>query len=91
VRIADEQGTPIRDEGSVTYSAALESASALDTAAEPLSLRPARLAGSYASLLLPSATPGRARGWAVWIWSIADEHVSGRHRRSSTAIMPSST
>src|SRR6266446_3808859 len=30
----DEQGTPIRDEGSVTYSAALESASALDTAAE---------------------------------------------------------
>src|SRR5437899_11305308 len=30
----DEEGTPIRDEGSVTYSAALESASALDTAAE---------------------------------------------------------
>jgi len=29
----DEQGTPVRDEGSVTYSAALESASALDTAA----------------------------------------------------------
>jgi Sigma-70, region 4 len=27
----DEQGTPIRDEGSVTYSAALESAGALDT------------------------------------------------------------
>jgi len=30
----DEQGTPIRDEGSVTYSAALESARASDTAAE---------------------------------------------------------
>jgi len=29
----DEEGTPIRDEGSVTYSAALESACALDTAA----------------------------------------------------------
>ena len=29
----DEEGTPIRDAGSVTYSAALESASALDTAA----------------------------------------------------------
>jgi len=29
----DEQGTPIREEGSVTYSAALESASLLDTAA----------------------------------------------------------
>ena len=29
----DEQGTPIRDEGSVTYSAALENACALDTAA----------------------------------------------------------
>src|SRR6266566_2737986 len=29
----DEEGIPIRDQGSVTYSAALESASALDTAA----------------------------------------------------------
>jgi hypothetical protein len=29
----DAEGTPIRDEGSVSYSAALESASALDTAA----------------------------------------------------------
>src|SRR5208283_5835949 len=29
----DEEGTPIRDEGSVTYSAALESACARDTAA----------------------------------------------------------
>jgi hypothetical protein len=29
----DEEGTPIRDEGSVTYSAALESACALDTTA----------------------------------------------------------
>jgi len=29
----DEQGTPIRDEGSVTYPAAVESASVLDTAA----------------------------------------------------------
>src|SRR5437879_10728152 len=30
----DEEGTPIRDEGSVTYSAALESACTLDTAAK---------------------------------------------------------
>lgn len=30
----DEEGTPIRDQGSVTYSAALESASTLDTARE---------------------------------------------------------
>ena len=29
----DEQGTPIRDEGSVNYPAAVESASVLDTAA----------------------------------------------------------
>src|SRR6266581_1565153 len=29
----DEEGIPIRDQGSVTYSAALESASALDTSA----------------------------------------------------------
>lgn len=31
----DEQGTPVRDEGSVTYSAALESAATPDTATEP--------------------------------------------------------
>ena len=31
--LLDEEGTPIRDEGSVTYSAASESACALDTAA----------------------------------------------------------
>src|SRR3989441_5538054 len=30
----DTEGTPVRDEGSISYSAALESASALDTAAE---------------------------------------------------------
>jgi hypothetical protein len=29
----DEEGTPIRDEGSATYSAALKSACALDTTA----------------------------------------------------------
>jgi hypothetical protein len=67
----DAEGTPIRDEGSVTYSAALESASALDTAA-------AR--APFAERVWREATRRRfsqAQRMAVlgdgaaWIWNIA--------------------
>ena len=59
----DEQGTPVRDEGSVTYSAALaRECFRAGHRRRTLSLRPACLAGGHAPALLPSATPGRARG-----------------------------
>jgi hypothetical protein len=69
----DEEGTPIRDEGSVTYSAALESASALDTAAtrSPFAQRVWREATRRRFCQAPrTAVLGDG---APWIWNIADE------------------
>jgi hypothetical protein len=69
----DAEGTPIRDEGSVSYSAALESACALDTA-------PAR--SPFAQRVWREATRRRfcqaprtvvLGDGALWIWNIADD------------------
>jgi hypothetical protein len=69
----DEEGVPIRDQGSVTYSAAIESAAAPDTGAER---------SQFAERVLREAT---RRGFdrpprrvilgdcAPWIWNIAAE------------------
>jgi hypothetical protein len=69
----DEQGTPVRDEGSVTYSAALEKASALDTAAErsPFAQRVWR----EATRRRFGQAPRRVvlGDGALWIWNIADD------------------
>lgn len=69
----DEEGTPIRDEGSVSYSAALESASALDTAAtrSPFAERVWREATRRRFCQAPrTAVLGDG---ALWIWNIAEE------------------
>ena len=69
----DEEGTPIRDEGSVTYSAALESACALDTAAarSPFAERVWREATRRRSCqALRTVVLGDG---ALWIWNIADD------------------
>src|SRR5467141_3141134 len=69
----DEEGIPLRDEGSVSYSAALESASTLDTAAQR---------SPFAQRVWREATRRRfcqARrrvvlgDGAAWIWNIAGE------------------
>jgi hypothetical protein len=69
----DEEGIPIRDEGSVTYSAALESASALDTAAErsPFAQRVWREATRRRFCQAPRRIV--LGDGAVWIWNIADD------------------
>jgi hypothetical protein len=69
----DEEGTPIRDEGSVTYSAALESACALDTAAKrsPFAERVWREA-TRRRFYQASRTAVLGDG-AAWIWNIAEE------------------
>ncbi len=69
----DEQGTPIRDEGSVTYSAALESASVLDTAADrsPFAQRVWREATRRRFCQAPRRVV--LGDGAVWIWNIADD------------------
>ena len=69
----DEEGTPIRDEGSVSYSAALESASALDTALTR---------SAFAQRVWREATRRRfcqaprtavLGDGAPWIWNIAQD------------------
>ncbi len=69
----DAEGTPIRDEGSVTYSAALESACALDTAAtrSPFAQRVWREAARRRFCQAPrTAVLGDG---APWIWNIAED------------------
>jgi hypothetical protein len=69
----DTAGTPVRDEGSISYSAALESASALDTAAErsPFAQRVGREAlrrrfeQALHQVVLGDGAP--------WIWNIAED------------------
>lgn len=69
----DEQGIPVRDEGSVTYSAALESASALDTAAQRSAF--AQRVWREATRRRFGQAPHRVvlGDGAVWIWNIADD------------------
>jgi len=71
----DAQGTPVRDEGSITYSAAIESAASRDTDT---------IASKFAQRVLREAV---RRGFeraarqvvlgdgAAWIWNLADEYL----------------
>jgi hypothetical protein len=73
----DEEGTPVRDEGSISYSAAIESAAQKDTDEVP---------SEFAVRVQREATRRgfeRAARRAVlgdgakWIWNLADEHFPG--------------
>jgi hypothetical protein len=73
----DKEGLPMRDEGSVTYSAAIESAASRDTDDKP---------SEFAERVLRETT---RRGFdrasrrvvlgdgALWIWNLAEEHFPG--------------
>jgi hypothetical protein len=73
----DEQGTPVRDEGSVSYSAAIESAATRDTDKRPSEFaqrveREAQRRGfdrARSRVVLGDGAP--------WIWNLADEHFPG--------------
>src|SRR6202451_4659617 len=73
----DEEGTPVRDEGSISYSAALESACALDTAAarSPFAQRVWREA-TRRRFCQASRTVVLGDG-ALWIWNIAADQFPG--------------
>jgi hypothetical protein len=73
----DAKGTPIRDEGSVTYSAALESACVLDTAAarSPFAQRVWREATRRRFCQAPRRVV--LGDGALWIWNIADDQFPG--------------
>jgi hypothetical protein len=73
----DHEGTPVRDAGSVTYSAALESAATRDTDAAPSEFaqrvqREARRRGFDQAPRQAVLGDG-----AAWIWNLADEQFPG--------------
>ena len=61
----DEEGIPERDPGSVTYSAAIESAASRDTDEAP---------SEFAQRVYREA---QRRGFALWIWNLAAEQFPG--------------
>jgi len=70
----DKEGKPVRDEGSVTYSAAIESAAQADTEETPSAFaerveREARRRGFDQAKRQAVLGDG-----APWIWNLADEH-----------------
>ena len=73
----DKEGTPVRDEGSVSYSAAIESAATRDTDKTPSEFaqrveREAQRRGferAQRRVVLGDGAP--------WVWNLADEHFPG--------------
>lgn len=70
----DQKGTPVRDPGSVSYSAAIESAAQKDTDTAPSAFA-ARVEREATRRGFPHATRQVVLGdGAKWIWNLADEH-----------------
>ena len=71
----DEEGTPVRDEGSISYSAAIESAAQKDTDETPSEFA-ARVEREATRRGFDRAARRAVLGdGAKWIWNLADEHV----------------
>ncbi|MBF8287585.1 MAG: ISKra4 family transposase [Candidatus Rokubacteria bacterium] len=73
----DEEGMPVRDEGSISYSAAIESAATRDTDKTPSEF--ARRVEREAQRRGFDQAQRRAvlGDGAPWIWNLADEHCPG--------------
>jgi len=73
----DKEGTPVRDEGSISYSAAIESAASRDTDEIPSEFAQ-RVAREATRRGFEQASRRVVLGdGAVWIWNLADEHFPG--------------
>jgi hypothetical protein len=73
----DKEGTPVRDQGSISYSAAIESAASRDTDEAPSEFAQ-RVAREATRRGFEQATRRVVLGdGAVWIWNLADEHFPG--------------
>ena len=69
----DEHDTPVRDEGSVTYSAAIESAATPDTAAQRSEFSERVWREATRRRFAEVARPVVLGDGAPWIWNVADE------------------
>ena len=73
----DEEGQPTRDPGSITYSAAIETAASRDTDTEPAEFA-ARVVREAARRGFDQANRRVVLGdGALWIWNLAEEHFPG--------------
>ena len=69
----DEHGTPVRDEGSITYSAALESASTLDTATERSAFAERVWREAQRRRFCQAKRTAALGDGAPWIWNLVEE------------------
>jgi hypothetical protein len=73
----DEDGMPVRDEGSVSYSAAIESAATLDTDREPSAFAQRAVREARRRNFDSAARRVVLGDGAPWIWKLAQEHFPG--------------
>lgn len=71
----DAQGTPVRDEGSITYSAAIESAASRDTDTIPSRFAQRVLREAIRRGFERAARQVVLGDGAAWIWKLADEYL----------------
>jgi hypothetical protein len=70
----DKEGLPVRDAGSVTYSAAIESAATRDTDQEPAEFVQRVVREATRSGFATADRQVVLGDGALWIWNMADEH-----------------
>lgn len=73
----DDEGIPIRDEGSVSYSAAIESASAPDTAKQPSAFARRVWRESQRRRFTQAVRRVALGDGACWIWNVIEELFPG--------------
>jgi hypothetical protein len=71
----DAEGTPVRDAGSVTYSAAIESAASRDTDTTPAAFAQRVLREAIRRGFARAARQVVLGDGAAWIWNLADEYL----------------
>ena len=73
----DDEGTPVRDAGSVTYSAAIESAATRDTDETPSKFAQRAEREAQRRGFDQAPRPVVLGDGAKWIWNLAEEHFPG--------------
>lgn len=73
----DQEGKPVRDEGSISYSAAIESAATRDTDEQPAEFAQRVVREATRRGFEQAARRAVLGDGAVWIWNLADEHFPG--------------
>ena len=70
----DAEGTPVRDEGSITYSAAIESAASRDTDTAPSEFAQRVIREAIRRGFEHASRRAVLGDGAIWIWKLADEY-----------------